>query len=31
MCRSEGNQTLAVRMLGISQPALSKRLRQIRD
>jgi DNA-binding NtrC family response regulator len=31
MRRSEGNQTLAARMLGISQPALSKRLRQIRD
>ena len=29
MHRSEGNQSIAARMLGISQPALSKRLKQI--
>ena len=31
MRRSAGNQTLAARLIGISQPALSKRLRQSRD
>ena len=31
MRRSEGSQTLAARLLGISQPALSKRLRQSRE
>jgi DNA-binding protein Fis len=31
MRRCEGNQILAARMLGILPPALSKRLRQIRD
>jgi DNA-binding NtrC family response regulator len=29
--RADGNQTLAARMLGISQPALSKRLKQLRS
>ena len=28
LARAGGNQTLAARMLGISQPALSKRLKQ---
>ena len=28
--RAEGNQSLAARLLGISQPALSKRLKQRR-
>ncbi len=28
--RAEGNQTIAARILGISQPALSKRLKQVR-
>ncbi len=31
MQRSGGNQSIAARLLGISQPALSKRLRQERD
>lgn len=31
MKRAEGNQTLASRMLGISQPALSKRLKQMKS
>jgi DNA-binding NtrC family response regulator len=30
LSRAEGNQTIAARMLGISQPALSKRLKQAR-
>ena len=29
--RSAGNQSIAARLLGISQPALSKRLKQVRD
>ncbi|MCP3888894.1 MAG: sigma-54-dependent Fis family transcriptional regulator [Desulfobulbaceae bacterium] len=29
--RSEGNQSIASKLLGISQPALSKRLKKIRD
>jgi transcriptional regulator with PAS, ATPase and Fis domain len=28
MCRAEGNQSIAARLLGISQPALSKRLKK---
>ena len=31
MARSGGNQTLAARLLGISQPALSKRLKSYRE
>ncbi|NJB68506.1 DNA-binding NtrC family response regulator [Desulfobaculum xiamenense] len=31
MERAKGNQTLAARMLGISQPALSKRLKQLKS
>lgn len=31
MKRADDNQTLASRMLGISQPALSKRLKQLKD
>ncbi|MCT7655579.1 helix-turn-helix domain-containing protein [Oceanimonas sp. NS1] len=30
MRRAEGNQSLAARLLGISQPALSKRLKRPR-
>ncbi|MDO9080950.1 MAG: helix-turn-helix domain-containing protein, partial [Desulfuromonadales bacterium] len=30
MQRADGNQSLAARLLGISQPALSKRLKQSR-
>lgn len=29
--RTNGNQTLAARMLGITQPAMSKRVRQMRS
>lgn len=31
MHRAKGNQSIAARMLGISQPALSKRLKQLRN
>lgn len=31
MQRAKGNQSIAARMLGISQPALSKRLKQLRS
>ncbi|WP_422128155.1 helix-turn-helix domain-containing protein [Vibrio hannami] len=31
MERAEGNQSLAARMLGISQPALSKRLKNAKN
>ncbi len=31
MARAGGNQTLAARLLGISQPALNKRLKMLRD
>ncbi|MCK4691902.1 MAG: hypothetical protein KAT20_08835, partial [Desulfuromonadales bacterium] len=31
MQRSAGNQSIAARLLGISQPALSKRLKQERS
>jgi len=31
MDRSGGNQTLAARLLGISQPALSKRLKMLKE
>ncbi|MCG8472981.1 MAG: sigma-54 dependent transcriptional regulator [Desulfobacterales bacterium] len=31
MKRAEGNQSIAARLLGISQPALSKRLKQLRQ
>ena len=31
MCRADGNQSIAARLLGISQPALSKRLKRSQD
>lgn len=31
MDRADGNQTIAARLLGISQPALSKRMKQLRE
>ena len=31
MARTEGNQSIAARLLGISQPALSKRMKQLRE
>ncbi|WP_300671403.1 sigma-54 dependent transcriptional regulator [Desulfoluna sp.] len=31
MARAEGNQSIAARLLGISQPALSKRMKLLRD
>jgi DNA-binding protein Fis len=31
MSRAQGNQSLAARMLGVSQPALSKRLKNMKD
>jgi len=31
MARASGNQTLAARLLGISQPALSKRLKMLKE